>query len=125
MGGILSNAVTMAVVGAQPAGFTGYWTFTAQSSVYGFQSGASGQLTQNGNNISGQLSLTGTPCAVSATVNGTVSGSALSMNLNENGQVVMFTGTVSSDNDSASGTYVAPSGGCTNGDSGTWAEERQ
>jgi uncharacterized protein (TIGR03437 family) len=118
------SGVVISLVGAQPTGFTGYWTFTAQSSVYGFQSGASGQLTQNGNNISGQLSLSGTPCATSAAVSGTVSGSSLSMSLNENGQLVSFSGSVSSDGNSASGTYVAPSGGCTNGDSGTWAGTR-
>lgn len=115
----------IAAVGTQPTSLTGYWTFTAQSRVYGFQSGASGQLTQSGNNISGQLSLSGTPCAISASATGTVSGSSLSMTLNENGQLVTFSGSVSSDSNSASGTYVAPLGGCTNGDSGTWMGSRQ
>jgi uncharacterized protein (TIGR03437 family) len=126
VGGVQTQSgVVISLVGAQPTGLTGYWTFTAQSSVYGFQSGASGQLTQSGNNISGQLNLSGTPCATSAIVSGTISGSSLSMSLNENGQLVTFSGSVSSNNNSASGTYVAPPGGCTNGDSGTWAGTRQ
>jgi len=125
IGGDTSNAVTIAVVGSQPTGLGGNWAFTAQSSLYGFQSSASGVLTQNGNSVSGQLSLSGTPCATSASVSGTISGSALSMTLNENGQLVKFTGTVSADGSSASGTYVAPSGGCTNGDYGTWSGVRQ
>jgi uncharacterized protein (TIGR03437 family) len=126
VGGVQTQSgVVISLVGAQPTGLTGYWTFTAQSSVYGFQSEASGQLTQSGDNISGQLSLSGTPCASLAVVSGTVSGLSLSMNLNENGQLVTFSGSVSSDGNSVSGSYVAPPGGCTDGDSGTWAGTRQ
>jgi uncharacterized protein (TIGR03437 family) len=126
VGGVQTQSGTViSVVGAQPTGFTGYWSFTAKSRVYGFQSGASGQLTQSGNTISGQLILNGTPCATSAAVSGTVSGNSLSMNLDENGQIVLFSGSVSSDGNSASGTYTAPPGGCTNGDSGTWVGTRQ
>jgi uncharacterized protein (TIGR03437 family) len=122
VGGVQTQSgVVISLVGAQPIGFTGYWTFAAQSSVYGFQSGASGQVTQNGNTISGQLSLSGTPCAGSAAASGTFSGNSLSMTLNENGQLVTFSGTISSDGNSASGSYVAPPGGCTNGDHGTWS----
>jgi uncharacterized protein (TIGR03437 family) len=119
------SGVVISLAGAQTTGFTGYWTFAAQSTVFGFQSGASGQLTQNGSSISGQLSLSGTPCGNSAVVSGTVSGSSLSMTLNENGQLVTFSGSVSTDGNSASGTYVAPTGGCTNGDRGTWMGNRQ
>lgn len=118
-GGDTSNAVTIAIVGSESTGFSGNWTFSAQSSLQGFQSGASGVLTQNGNSVSGQLNLSGTPCATPASVSGTVSWSALSMTLNENGQLVKFTGTVSADENSASSTYVTPSGGCDNGDYGT------
>jgi hypothetical protein len=105
--------------GPQPTGITGFWNFTA-TSAYGFQTYASGQLTQNGNNISGELSLTGTPCATSAAVSGTISGDALSIILNENGQLVTFTGTVY-DDANATGTYAAPAGGCTDGDYGIWS----
>jgi uncharacterized protein (TIGR03437 family) len=126
VGGVQTQSgVVIFLVGAQPTGLTGYWTFTTQSSVYGFQSGASGEVTQSGNNISGQLSLSGTPCATSAAVSGTISGSSLSISLDENGQLVTFSGTVSGGGNSASGTYLAPPGGCTNGDSGTWAGNRQ
>jgi hypothetical protein len=100
-------------------GITGDWNFTA-TSAYGFQIYATGQLTQNGNNISGELSLVGTPCATSAAVTGTISGNALSITLNENGQLVAFTGTVY-DDANATGTYAAPAGGCTDGDHGIWS----
>jgi hypothetical protein len=122
VGGVQTQSgVVISLASAPPTGLSGYWTFAAQSSVYAFESEASGQLTQSGNNISGQLSLSGTPCASSAALSGTVSGNSLSMTLNENGQLVTFSGSVSSDSNSASGTYVAPPGGCTNGDYGTWS----
>jgi hypothetical protein len=104
---------------------TGSWQFVGQSSVFGISFSVTGQIAQVGNNISGQLTISGTPCATSAAFNGTVSGTgALTMNLNENGQVVVFAGTLSSDGNSASGTYSAPSGGCTNGDRGAWSGYR-
>jgi uncharacterized protein (TIGR03437 family) len=120
--------VTISVApGTSPtsANMTGSWQFVAQSSVFGLSFSVTGQIEQVGNNISGQLTISGTPCATSAAFNGTVSGtSALTMNLNENGQVVVFSGTLSSDGNSASGTYSAPSGGCTNGDRGAWSGHR-
>jgi autotransporter translocation and assembly factor TamB len=103
----------------------GSWQFTAQSSIFGLSFSVTGKIAQIENDVSGQLEITGTPCATSAAFNGTVSGtSALTMNLNENGQVVVFSGTLASDGNSASGTYSAPSGGCTNGDKGTWSGQR-
>jgi uncharacterized protein (TIGR03437 family) len=120
VGGVQTQAgVVISLGGTQPTGITGFWNFTA-TSAYGFQSYASGQLTQNGNNISGELSLVGTPCATSAAVSGTISGDALSIILNENGQLVTFTGTVYADVN-ANGTYAAPAGGCTDGDYGIWS----
>jgi hypothetical protein len=122
------DGVTIAVAPgtSPPAGnMTGSWQFVGQSSVFGISFSVTGQIAQVGNNISGQLTISGTPCATSAAFNGTVSGTgALTMNLNENGQVVVFAGTLSSDGNSASGTYSAPSGGCTNGDRGAWSGYR-
>jgi hypothetical protein len=60
-------------------------------------------------------------CAISAPINGTVSGNTISATLTEGGQAVSLTGTVASNGKSASGTYTSPTGGCTNGDSGTWS----
>jgi uncharacterized protein (TIGR03437 family) len=108
-----------------PGNMTGSWQFIGQSSVFGLSFSVAGQITQIGNNISGQLTISGTPCATSTAFNGTVSGNgALTMSLNENGQVVVFSGTLASDGNSARGTYSAPSGGCTNGDKGTWSGQR-
>ena len=127
-GAVAQEYVISTVAGSTsstPGNMAGGWQFTGQSSIFGIEFSATGQVAQVGSNISGQLALSGTPCATSATFNGTVSGSGgLSINLNENGQVVVFSGTLSSDGNSASGTYSAPSGGCTNGDTGTWSGQR-
>ena len=108
-----------------PGNMAGSWQFSGQSSIFGIEFSATGQIVQVGNAISGQLAISGTPCATSAAFTGTVSATgALTINLNENGQVVVFSGTLASDGNSASGTYGAPSGGCTNGDTGTWSGQR-
>jgi len=112
-----------AVIGS--GNMAGNWQFSARSNMFGLAFSVTGQIAQTGNSVSGQLSITGTPCATTATFTGTLSSTGvLTMNLNENGQVVVFSGTLASDGNSASGTYSAPSGGCTNGDKGTWSGQR-
>lgn len=102
----------------------GEWRITATSSIFGITATATGRIEQTGSSISGQLSISGTPCASSAPFTGTISGTSLTVNVDENGQVVTFTGAVTMDGNLASGNYTAPSGGCTNGDRGTWFGRR-
>jgi hypothetical protein len=109
---------------------SGKWTFTGKSNVFPLAFSATGTMSQIGISLSGQLTMTGTPCAGLgglATFTGAVNYGTpafLSVNVNEAGQIVLFNGTVSSDGNSMSGTYAAPSGGCTNGDRGTWSGQR-
>jgi sugar lactone lactonase YvrE len=108
-----------------PANMAGNWQFSARSTMFGLAFSVTGQIAQTGNSVSGQLSITGTPCATTATFTGTLSSSgALAMNLNENGQAVVFSGTLAPDGNSGSGSYSAASGGCTNGDRGIWSGQR-
>jgi hypothetical protein len=102
-----------------PLSVAGTWNFTGTSSSSGTQFSASATIAQNGSNLSGSYNLPGGLCATSGSFTGTLNGNALTINLNENGQIVILTGTVSGS--SASGSYSTPSGGCTNGDIGTWA----
>jgi hypothetical protein len=106
-----------------PLSMAGSWQFTAKSS-FGQTASAVGTIAQNGENLSGQFTLSGTPCATSATMAGTISGSNLNIGLNENNQIVSFVGVLAADGNSASGTYSAPAGGCTNGDVGSWSGQR-
>ena len=118
-----------------PSSVAGYWSFLAQSSIYtvlNCQSGgcttvpaqfsAAGTLNQNGNSFSGTLTISGSPCVSSANMTGSISVNSLNASLNEGGQIVMFTGTITGS--SASGNYVTPAGGCTNGDYGVWTATR-
>jgi hypothetical protein len=92
--------------------------------VFDIVTTATGQVNQNGSSLSGTLSLSGTPCADSASFAGSINGNKLMGSLDENGQNVTMTGTVAADGNSGSGTYTTPAGGCTNGDRGTIVGER-
>src|SRR5271170_4081357 len=107
-----------------PVNMAGNWQFTGNSTKFAYTDTAAGQINQNGSSVSGTLSLSGSPCAQTADFSGTLNGTSLSATLDESGQNVSFNGTVSADGNSASGNYTAPSGGCTNGDTGTWSGSR-
>jgi hypothetical protein len=104
-----------------PVNVAGNWQFTGNSTRFGYAFAAAGQINQSGSSVSGTLSLSGSPCAQTADFSGTLNGTSLSATVDEGGQNVSFNGTVSADGNSASGNYTAPSGGCTNGDTGTWS----
>jgi hypothetical protein len=53
-------------------------------------------------------------------MSGTLDGNSINMTLSENGQNVIFTGKMTNNGSSANGSYTAATGGCTNGDTGTW-----
>ena len=100
----------------------GTWNFEFTSSALGGASyTGSVILTQNGSKITGTMTLANAPCATSAPLTGTVSGSNVSFQITEGGQVVTLNGTINSVFSSMSGTYTAAPGGCLNGDHGSWA----
>jgi len=100
----------------------GNWQVTVTSTVFGGSGTGTGQINQSGSSLSGTLA--GLPCAQSTILTGTLSGTSLSANLNENGQNVSLKGTVAADGNSTTGTYIAPAGGCLNGDAGTFVGQR-
>lgn len=102
----------------------GNWQITVSSTKFDSSGTASGQINQTGSSVSGTLSLSGTPCAQTAAFSGTLNGTSLNATLNESGQNVSLTGTVTTDGNSGNGAYTTPSGGCTNGDAGTWSGSR-
>jgi hypothetical protein len=107
-----------------PVNIAGNWQFMGNSTRFGYTFTATSQINQTGSSISGTLNLSGSPCAQTADFSGTLNGTSLNATVNESGQNTLFTGTVSTDGNSLSGTYTAPSGGCTNGDAGTWSGSR-
>lgn len=122
---LLVATCAVAITGdSQTIEMAGDWHFSANSTAFGLYFLAAGPITQSGNNLTGQLSISYSPCATLVSFTGTLTGYVLKMNLNESGQTVTFSGLVSADGNSASGTYSAPAGGCTNGDYGTWSGYR-
>jgi len=101
----------------------GTWQASTNSTL-GFDTFLSGTFTQTGTQISGTMSIGDSPCATSGTLNGSISGSTVTLSLMEGSQSVSLTGTATPDGNSITGTYRAPSGGCTNGDSGTFTAAR-
>lgn len=112
---------------SSPSGtMAGNWNFSAKSSMFGITVSGTGQLQQTvSGGVSGTINLSGTPCATTASLSGTLNGQNLSFGLEEGEQTVNFTGTVNSSFNAASGNYGAPAGGCTNGDTGTWTATKQ
>jgi uncharacterized protein (TIGR03437 family) len=91
----------------------------AISIPYGIKSVATGEITQTGSTLSGQFTLTGSPCATTASASGSISGQNVTINLTEGNQIVMLNGVTLGG--TAGGSYSTPSGGCTNGDFGSWS----
>jgi hypothetical protein len=84
----------------------------------------SGFLAQSGNNLTGSLLLTDVPCTGIGSVNGTVSGTAVSLTISPTGLLLDLTGTVASNQTSMSGDYTILSTGCSSTNTapqnGTW-----
>ncbi len=100
---------------------TGNWQITINSTAFGATGTGSGAVQQNGSSVTGTLTLSGTPCATTASLSGSISGTTVTLQLEEGDQLVNLRGTANSGLTSMSGSYTAPSGGCTNGDFGTWS----
>jgi len=110
-----------------PISINGNWQFIETSNTFGTQDTVAGSLLQNGGAVTGNMFIYNSPCAVKGItypLTGTESGDSFSGTLNEAGQEVSLSATVSSDGNSISGTYQAPAGGCTNGDAGTLSGQR-
>jgi|SRR5277367_1528045 len=84
----------------------------------------SGFLLQNGDNITGNVVFNDAPCSGVASVNGTVSGSSVSLAVNPVGTAITLTGAVSSSQPPMSGNYTILSTGCSGSQSapeeGAW-----
>ena len=121
---LLAFVLFLPVLASGQINIAGTWRLTVRS-TYGPVGTVTGTITQNGNNIAAQFNISGSPCATSATATGTLSGTSMSMSVTQNnGEIFTMTATVTSDGNSAVGNYRGPSGGCTQGDFGTWTGDR-
>jgi hypothetical protein len=101
------------------ASIAGTWQVAAHSNSFNFNVTGTATIQQSGSTLSGSVVMSGTPCASTAALSGSVSGNSVTFQLQEGTQTVTFTGTVSGN--TMSGTYSGPAGGCSNGDQGTWS----
>ena len=79
----------------------------------------SGFLLQQKNALAGSMVATD-GCAGATPVTGTLSGSAVNLSVNEFGAALNMTGTVSSDNQTMTGSYIIPEGSCRAVATGSW-----
>lgn len=84
----------------------------------------SGSLVQNGNEVTGSVLFSDSPCSGVGSVSGTVSGANITMQVSPTGVSVNLTGTIGSGQTSMSGNYNILSTGCSASQSapvsGTW-----
>ena len=78
----------------------------------------SGFLVQTNDAIVGSVIFIDTPCSGVGNVNGTVSGSAVTLNVASTGLSIILTGTIAPGQTSMSGNYTILSTGCTGSQSG-------
>src|SRR6516164_2428017 len=75
-----------------PVNLAGNWQFTGQSTVFvDLNFVGTAALQQTGSSISGNLSLSGSPCATTAALSGSLSGTSVSFQIEEGNQANQFT----------------------------------
>jgi hypothetical protein len=112
-----SNSSNPAMTGTWLFGFT-----PLESSAVVLQFTAN--LTQEGSQITGQVSLTGdaASCGTAGSMQGTLMGNSLSLQFNQLDSTINLSGTVNPEFTSATGTYTGASGSCLlNGGIGSWS----
>jgi hypothetical protein len=134
--GILLLCGCLAGCGSSSArNLTGNWQFTVKSSANGNTFSGTASITQSGpvnsqgaggleRMVAGTVNFANNPCATTAPLSGTISGSNVILTATEDGQSVSLTGSVNAAFTAMSGNYTAPLGGCTSGDFGTWAASK-
>jgi hypothetical protein len=97
----------------------GNWQFTGHSSVSGQNITGSATIQQKGSSVTGVANtVNGAMCTTTNESSGSITGTAITIQISLGNQVVDVTGTINSAGNSASGSYA---GGCTTGDYGTWS----
>jgi uncharacterized protein (TIGR03437 family) len=109
----------------------GTWQVTARSQLNSLQFSANLQITQIGNMLAGSIAFNGNPCVTLVKFTGTVNtllrpGVTLETTY-DNGVPVLFSGELSADSSSLTGTYAVNGTGCvenTQRDQGNWVATR-
>ncbi len=134
--GVLLLCECLAGCGSSSAtNLTGNWQFTIKSSATGNTYTGTASITQGGTvtstgagglerMVTGTMNFANNPCATTAPMSGTVSGSSVILTVTEGVQPVSFTGSINAAFTAMSGDYAFPLGGCNSGDFGSWAASK-
>ena len=100
---------------------TGTWAFTAHSMQFNYQYSGSAIIQVNNQAVNGTMTLTGSPCGTTETLQGSVVNNKVTLEefTPTDGILATLVGNVGKDG-SLSGSYTSPIIGCANGDFGTW-----
>jgi outer membrane biogenesis lipoprotein LolB len=119
--------------GSRP-NLNGNWQFTLKSLAYGSTYTATGSIAQTSqttgsigagtDSVSGTVNLANDPCATTAPLSGTITGSNVMLTITEDNEGVSLTGSVNAAFTAMSGSYTTPAGGCTNADFGSWSASK-
>jgi len=100
---------------------SGNWQMSLQRDAASGLKTLSGFLVQSGNSVTGNMLLSGqTSCAGVGPVSGQLSGSAVTLTVDQTGQTVNLTGTTGTGISSMSGNYSILSSPCGDTSVGTW-----
>ena len=108
---------------APSASLSGNWQFNIYPNKSTTPQSESGFLLQSKDSVSGDLAVQPTAtrnCSGVAPLSGTVSGSNVTLSINEFGSVLSLLGSASSDLSSMSGSYTASDNVCGNPTTGSW-----
>lgn len=127
----LDISVTVNVSGTYtpPVNLAGIWQLTAGYSSSDPTFTATVQILQTGVTLSGQFIFSGNPCATTASFTGSLDTLfappvGVTLEVNEKGQFVAFSGQVATDGNSITGTYGGDGGACVGGTQANWIATR-
>jgi len=103
-----------------PGGLSGNWQMTVYTNPLKTPSGF---LLQSGNSLSGRFLVSGL-CPSVAPAQGQLSGSNVSLTINQTAQTMTLTGTATADESSMSGNYSNLANGCGQTQVGPWTASR-
>lgn len=96
-----------------PGALSGNWQMSLLPTGRTLARGQSGFLLQNGNTVTGGMMLLNAPCSGIGGADGSVNGAAVSLEVNPTGVNITLTGTLGTDQQSMSGSYILLATGCT------------
>lgn len=104
---------------------SGTWNFTLRSTPFNRDLSATVTLSQSGGAIAGSATLSGSGCANTLQLAGSLQSTSLTITATQAGEFATLKGVVSPTGLTMGGSYTTPSSGCTGGDYGVWTATKR